>query len=129
VKRINSLKGRNLFKEVYGKGKRFKSRGIKLTVLFLGSNNEVFRDCIEKKTAAVKIGVKAGKKYGKANIRNKAKRRIKEILDEFMSEYESGFCFIVTPDVDSKNNTFQENREIIKQMLIKAGIIKYAVVK
>jgi ribonuclease P protein component len=129
VKRINSLKGRNLFREVYGKGKRFKSRGIKLCVLYLGSNNEIFRDCIENKESAVKIGIKAGRKYGKANKRNKAKRRVREILDEFMSEFESGFCFIITPDIDSKNNTFQENREIIRQLLIKAGIIKNAVNK
>jgi ribonuclease P protein component len=129
VKRINSLKGRNLFKEVYGKGKRFKSRGIKLCALYLGQNNEIFKDCIESKSSVVKIGIKAGRKYGKANRRNKAKRRVKEILDEFTSEFESGFCFIITPDEDSKNNTFQENRTVIKQLLIKAGIIKYAVDK
>ncbi len=129
MKRINSLKGRNLFKEVYGKGKRFKSRGIKLCVLYLGRDNEIFNDCIDSKSTAVKIGIKAGRKYGKANKRNKAKRRIKEILGEFTSEFESGFCFIITPDVDSKNNSFDENREIIKKLLIKAGIIKYAVDK
>jgi ribonuclease P protein component len=129
VKRINSLKGRNLFKEVYGKGKRFKSRGIKICALYLGMNNEIFNDCIESKLPAVKIAVKAGRKYGKANKRNKAKRRAKEILNEFMFEFESGFCFIIMPDADSINNTFQENREIIKQLLIKAGIIKNAVDK
>jgi len=124
VKRVYSLKRRNLFKEVYRKGRKFRGKGIQIFVVELKENDE-----IKSYTAAssgykqIKIGVTISKRYGKANARNRAKRRIKSICAELLNEMEDGYCMIIRPGINFKEISYEQSRIYIRSLLQKAGVI------
>ena len=124
MKRFYSLKGRNLFKEVYKKGKKIQGNGVKIFILKIDVFNEMFTDkYIPTDAKKVKIGISIQKKIGNAVFRNKIKRRIRSIFGGLLSEMNDGFCIIITPEVDFKSFSFEKSKSAITSLLIKTGVL------
>jgi ribonuclease P protein component len=126
VKSIYSLKGRNLFKEVYQKGGRIQDTGIRIYILKFNKSEYVKPDsgahtsiCKKK----IKIAIALTKSFGKAHIRNKAKRRIRAICTELFNELKEGFCIIIRIDSDFKNLSYEDQKRVIKSLFTKAGLL------
>lgn len=114
MKKVYSLKGRKLFKEVYKRGKRFQEKGLFIIVY------ENKRDIVDKK---IKIGISIGKKTGKAYIRNYLKRQIKSICIKIMPEIKNNYYIIIKAETNFKNYGYQEKEEIIKFLFNNAGVL------
>lgn len=128
MRREYSLKGWNLFSEVYKKGKIVKGKGIRIILLKTIDNIDVASEKssnnLTKKN--IKIGISINKKYGKAYIRNKAKRRIKSILHELLNDMQCGFYIIIRPEYNFKDFNYLNAKENIKAVLLKAMVLKNA---
>jgi len=126
VKSIYSLKGRNLFKEVYQKGRRIQGTGIRIYIL-KSINSKYVKPDNSKNTSickkSIKIAIALTKSFGKAYIRNKAKRRIRAICTELFNELKEGFCIIIRIDSDFKNLTYEDQKRVIKSLFAKAGLL------
>ncbi len=126
MKSIYSLKGRNLFKEVYQKGGRIQGAGIRIYVLKSVKIKNVKPDSDAHTTTdkkKIKIAIALTKSFGKAHIRNKAKRRIRAICRELFDELQEGFCIIIRIDSDFKNMTYEDQRRIVRSLFTKAGLL------
>jgi ribonuclease P protein component len=126
VKSIYSLKGRNLFKEVYQKGGRIQDTGIRIYVLKSNKSEYVKPESGAHTitgTKKIKIAIALTKSFGKAHIRNKAKRRIRAICTEMFNELREGFCIIIRIESDFKNLTYDDQKRIIKSLFAKAGLL------
>jgi len=126
VKRIYSLKGRNLVREVYQRGRKLQDAGIRIFFLKCSNDNYVKPD-IRKYISPrknIKIGVTLTKSFGKAHIRNRAKRRIRAICTGLINDLENGFCIIIKIDADIKNLQFEEQKRIIEKLFFKAGLLR-----
>jgi ribonuclease P protein component len=126
VKSIYSLKGRNLFKEVYFKGRKTQGTGIRVYIL-KKSNSEHVKprsgNEISGGTKNIKIAIALTKSFGKATIRNKAKRRIRAICSELFNELKEGFCIIIRIDSDFKNMAYEDQKRTVKSLFVKAGLL------
>lgn len=123
MKRLHSLKGRNLFKEVYGKGGRFKVKGFRVFVLKFDDKNRMNSKKKILSNNRTKIGLSINKKYGKAYMRNKAKRRIRSICTELLDEMNDGFYIIIKPELDFKNMSYEKSKWHIRSLLQRAGVV------
>ena len=126
MKSIYSLKGRNLFKEVYQKGGRIQGTGIRIYVLKSNKSEYVKPDsgahtsiCKKK----IKIAIALTKSFGKAHIRNKAKRSTRAICTELFNELKEGFYIIIRIDSDFNNLTYEDQKRIVKSLFVKAGLL------
>jgi ribonuclease P protein component len=127
VKRIYSLKGRDLIREVYQKGRKFQEAGIRVFIFKCGSGIYVkpdIRKYISPGVKNIKIAVTLTKSFGKAHIRNRAKRRIQAICSELFNDLRDGFCIIIKIENDFKNKQFEEEKSIIRSLFVKAGLLK-----
>jgi ribonuclease P protein component len=126
VKSIYSLKGRNLFREVYQKGRRIQGTGIRIYIL-KSNNNKYVKPDNSKNTSickkSIKIAIALTKSFGKAYIRNKAKRRIRAICTELFNELKEGFYIIIRIDSDFKNLSYEDQKRVIKSLFAKAGLL------
>lgn len=126
MKRIYSLKGKNLFKQVYRQGVKLQDQGIKIIVLKSSVN---FKDKDIQKGSngnrKIKIGISIKKNFGKAHTRNWARRKIRAILQGLLNEFENDFNMIVIPEENFKNLKHESIRIIIISLLIKAGVIQH----
>lgn len=78
---------------------------------------------IEKGNNSVyQFGFSVGKKIGNAVVRNKIKRQLKSILDE--NDYQNNFKCIIIVKKGILNQSFQEMREDLKQLVEKLEITK-----
>ena len=124
MKRQYSLKGRDLFKEVYQKGGKFQDKGLQIFVLRFDSDHKKNSNKkILSNIKTTKIGLAINKKYGKAFMRNKVKRRIRSICSELLDEMNSGYYVIIKPESDFKNIGYDESKLKIKLLLKKAGVV------
>ncbi len=110
MKRVFSLKGRNLFKEVYVKGLRVQDQGIQLIVLN-------YTDTLTK------VGISINKKFGKAYQRNRAKRQIRAIFRDLIPEIKEGIYIIIRPNKNFEQLGFEKSKTVVKSLLKKAGAI------
>jgi ribonuclease P protein component len=115
VKRRSALKGNKAFQEVYQKGKRYQKRGIQIIVLRYGEDTREY--------PAIKMGISIGKRYGKAYKRNIAKRQIRAIWRENLKNMKSGFSIIVRSGETSNILGYGEKREILLELLRRAGVL------
>lgn len=126
MKSIYSLKGRNLFREVYQKGRRIQGTGIRIYIL-KSINSKYVKPDNSKNTSickkSIKIAIALTKSFGKAYIRNKAKRRIRAICTELFNELKEGFYIIIRIDSDFKNLTYEDQKRVIKSLFAKAGLL------
>jgi len=102
---------RKEFKEVLGKGRTFKIGSLILKVLF--------------KEKGKKFGFLISKRIlKKATQRNKIKRRLREILRETVDNLKDGIraVFIASHGLEKKE--FLELKEIFKQLIKRAQLIK-----
>ncbi len=125
MKSIYSLKGRNLFKEVYLKGRRIQGTGIRVYTLKSINRNDVKPDngsngLHGKKN--IKIAIALTKSFGKAHIRNKAKRRIRVICTELLNDLKDGVFIIVRIDSEFNNLKFDDQKRVIVSLFAKAGL-------
>lgn len=125
MKRIYSLKGRNLFKEVYLKGRKIQGTGIRLFIL--KSSNSGCAEPDNSKSISygkkIKIAIALTKSFGKAYIRNKTKRRIRAICTRLLNDFKEGFFIIIRIDSDFKNISFEEQKGILKSLFVQAGLL------
>jgi len=116
VKRVFSLKGSKIFKEVYQKGKRYQKRGIQIIVLRCGEEAQT------DSSVKIKMGISIGKRYGKAYKRNIAKRQIKAIWHENLKNMKSGFYIIVRSGENSNTLGYHEKKDILLELLRRADV-------
>lgn len=126
MKRIHSLKGRNLFKEVYRKGRRIRGEGFRLYVL--RSPKSIERAAGIKgvhygDARRVRIAVVLTRSFGKAHIRNRAKRRIRAICAGLLPDVKDSFCIIIRLDDTCGNLSYEEERGIITGLFARAGLL------
>jgi ribonuclease P protein component len=118
VKRAFSLKGRNAFKEVYQKGKRYQKQGIQIIVLH---RNHIKK--ASQEDSAVKMGISIGRRYGKAHNRNRAKRQVRAIWHENLKNMKSSFYIIVRLGEASNLLDYNEKKNILPELLRRAGVL------
>jgi len=126
VKRIYSLKGRNLFREVYLKGRKLQDTGIRVFIFNINKSSYVKPVTINDGlygTKRVKIAIAPAKSYGKAHIRNRGKRRMRAICSELFNELKEGFYIIIRIDRDFRNLAFEEEKRIVRSLFAKAGLL------
>jgi ribonuclease P protein component len=120
VKRVNSLKGRNVFQEVFKNGRKSRRSGI--TVFVLRDKRKIEdKDQSEKKT--VKIGISIGRRAGKACKRNLLKRRIRVVCNELIDQINNEFLIIIKPGSGSDKLSFEDLRSEIITIFRNAGVI------
>jgi ribonuclease P protein component len=126
VKSIYSLKGRNLFKDVYLKGRKIQDTGIRIYTLkskilvdMKPDNNGNGSQGIKK----IKIAIALTRSFGKSHIRNKAKRRIRAICSGLLSELKEDFYIIIRIDSDFNNFTFENQKRILITLFSRAGLL------
>lgn len=127
MKRIYSLKGRNLFKEVFHKGRKVQDSGIRVFILKCINSEYVkpnYRTQIASNNKNTKIAITLTKSFGKAHIRNRIKRRIRAICAELFNELQDGFYIILKIDRDFIKFHYDEEKTIIKTLFLKSGIMK-----
>jgi len=128
VKRRYSLKGRDLFREIFTKGKRFKGKGIHLLLLPCPGVTQSAKNTEEEKSVfttvnEIKIGITIQKRFGKAHDRNKAKRIIRALCSEMLEDMLRGFHIIIRPNDEFKNMKYEEQKNELRRLLHKAGIL------
>ena len=119
MKRIDSLKGKRNFREIYTEGNRFRHRGIQLIILELGKR-EKNRDA----EVCIQVGIPIKKRYGNAVARNRARRRIRAVCRELLRETNVGYMMILQPGEEFKNLSYKDSKEIIKLLFNRAGVLK-----
>jgi ribonuclease P protein component len=126
VKLIYSLKGRNLFKEVYQKGRRIQDSGIRVYSLKSVKSEHVKPDYgnnISKDTKQIKIAIALTKSFGNACIRNSAKRRMRAICAGLFNEMRDGFYIIIRIDSEFKNFPYDDQKRVIRSLFSRAGLL------
>lgn len=120
MKRVNSLKGRKVFQEVFRNGRKSRRSGI--TVFVLRDKLKIEdKDQSEKKT--VKIGISIGKHAGKACKRNLIKRRIRAVCNELIDQINNEFLIIIKPGSGSENLSFEDLKSEIIAIFRNTGVI------
>lgn len=121
MKRIYSLKGRDLFKEVNIKGRKFYGNGLKLSVIKRKERHDaISRGAEPQKT--VKIGISVPKRYGNAAERNKAKRRIRAVCRTIIPEMNSGIFMVIRAEWQMKDKRLNEIQSELTALMAKAGV-------
>ena len=127
MKRIYSIKGRNLFREVYQKGRKLQDSGIRIFILKSSVVKQEMPDRVRDASGEsrnIKIAVVLTKSFGKAHTRNKARRRVRAICSQLFNDMQNGFCIIIRIDNEFKNKQFNEEKRIISSLFGRAGLLK-----
>ena len=126
MKRVYSLKGRNLFKKVFHKGKRIQDKGIQIFFLKFDKVNDIKPVQFNNSSTDnknIKIGISLGRKFGNAITRNRERRRIKAICSELLHDMLDGFYIIIRVKKRFRVLRFQEEKSIIRSLFVRAGVI------
>lgn len=124
MKRYQSLKGKKAFWEVLKKGRRFYEKQIQVIVYHvMGSENFYYKSNNHTPLNPVKVGIQIQRKYGNSVIRNLAKRRIRAICRELLQGVNNNFYIIMRPLEKFNKLNYEDSKNIIRQLLNKAGVI------
>lgn len=124
MKRIYSLKGRNVFSRVYRKGKKIQGKGVKLFILKTEDFNTLNADGnMPSDVKHVKIGISIHKKFGNAVVRNRVKRRIRCVFSGILKDLHDGFCIIITPENEFRSIDYDTCRSRIISLLMVSGVL------
>ena len=110
--KINRLKKRKDFEEVFRKGKSYKEQVVYIKV-------------VSNKLRTSRFGFIVSKKISKkAVVRNKIKRRLRELVRINLKRIKSGIdgVLVALPGIEKKE--FYELEEIIERLFKKAGIFQ-----
>lgn len=109
MKSENRLKKRKHFNYIYKNGEsKFSSL---LQMVF-----------IKNKFKPYKIGFSVNKKIGKSVVRNKVKRRLREGVSFFSKNINQNYNYIFVAKKGIEEKNFEEIKEEIKKLLIKANL-------
>ena len=120
MKRVNSLKGRKVFQEVFKNGRKGRRSGI--TVFVLRDKHKI-EDKDQSKKRTVKIGISAGRHIGNACKRNLIKRRIRAVCNELIDQINNEFLIIIKPGSGSENLSFEDLKFEIIAIFRNTGVI------
>lgn len=120
MKRVNSLKGRKVFQEVFKNGRKSRRSGITVFVL---RDKQKIEEKGQSKEKIVKIGISAGRQIGKAWKRNLIKRRIKAVCNELVDQINNEFLIIIKPGFGSENLSFEDLKFEIIAIFKNTGVI------
>lgn len=120
MKRVNSLKGRKVFQEVFKYGRKSRRSGI--TVFVLRDKGKI-EERDQSKKGNVKIGISAGRQIGKACKRNLIKRRIRAVCNELIDQINNEFLIIIKPGSGSENLSFEDLKSEIIAIFRSTGVI------
>lgn len=121
MKKKYSLKGRELFKEVNIRGKKYHGVFLKLSVI-KKRPERINEKPFEKPEDHTKIGIIVPKRYGKAVERNIAKRRIRAVCRSILPLIKEGTLVIIRIEYKMKDASIDELKKELKQLLYKAGV-------
>lgn len=120
MKRINSLKGRKIFQEVFQNGRKSRRSGI--TVFVLKDKRKIKgEDQSEKRD--VKIGISVSRHYGKACKRNLIKRRIRAVCNELIDHINNEFLIIIKPGSGSDKLSYEDLKFEMAAIFRNTGVI------
>jgi ribonuclease P protein component len=124
VKRIQSLKGKKTFTEVFKKGRRYRSDQMELIVL---KANKIKKKSINtdkdiNSRNGIYAGIQITRKYGNAVQRNRIRRQIKAVFNELFRDKTDELYIILRPNYLNKTRNFTDLRTNIATLLNKAGI-------
>jgi len=120
VKRVNSLKGRKIFKEVFQNGKKSRRSGI--TVFVLKDKRKIIGGD-QSEIGDVKIGISVSRHYGKACKRNLIKRRIRAVCNELIDRINNGFVIIIKPGSGSDKLSYEDLKFEMVAIFRNTGVI------
>ncbi|MBI3337423.1 MAG: ribonuclease P protein component [Candidatus Staskawiczbacteria bacterium] len=111
LSQINRLRKKKDFEKLFKEGKSFKSTFLVLKAVKNNLKENRFGFIVSKKVSK------------KAILRNKIKRNLRDIVRQNIKDIKSGVdvVLIVLPDFGKKN--FSEIKEILNNLLKKAGLI------
>ncbi len=123
MKRINSLKGKKVFEDIYKRGKRVRQSEVQLIILEQGRKDNV--EC-EKPALSpeIKVGIPINRRYGNSVSRNKAKRRIRAICKEILHDVDESYFIIIRPKEEFKNLSYTRSKEVIRLLFKNAGVLR-----
>lgn len=120
MKRVNSLKGRKVFQEVFQNGRKSRRSGITVFVL---KNNQNIKGKDQSEKGDVKIGISVSRHYGKAWKRNLIKRRIRAVCHELIDQINNGFLIIIKPGFGLDKLSFEDLKFEIIAIFRSTGVI------
>lgn len=120
MKRVNSLKGRKIFQEVFQNGRKSRRSGI--TVFVLKDNRKIKGEDQSEK-GDVKIGISVSRHYGKACKRNLIKRRIRAVCNELIDHINNEFLIIIKPGSGSDKLSFEDLKFEMVAIFRNTGVI------
>ena len=125
MKKIQSLKGKKAFSEVFKKGRRYRIAQMELIVLKEIFNKKSKEEGIKVNQSSLNgiyAGIQVSRKFGNAVARNKVKRQIRAVLNELFRKNTSEIYIIIRPNSFKKSRSFTELRNNIAALLYKAGL-------
>ena len=127
MKRINSLKGKKIFEELYNTGKWYHHRDVQLIVLKQKGKNDIInnsKDLVTERSCGIQVGIPINRKFGNAVTRNRAKRRIKAICQELLQDVKEDYYFIIRPKTEFKDLNYTNSKQIIQSLFKSAGVLR-----
>jgi len=123
VKKIHSLKGRNSFKEVFSRGRRYNTEGVQLIVLKRDGGIKGSHGPADLQNGESRLGISIGRSYGNAVQRNRAKRRIRAMVRELLPAVKKGYYIIIRPGKGFQKAEYTGASANIRCLFKKAGIV------
>ncbi|MBP7583776.1 MAG: ribonuclease P protein component [Spirochaetes bacterium] len=126
MKRAYSLKGREVFQEVFRRGKRFS--GTDLRIIVRQRKNETDRSgrgTVGNDSAVprINIGITLSRKYGNAVARNRSRRIIRSICRDYIPLMRGGYYIVIQPGSGFKEKSYIEARGELAELFRKAGVL------
>jgi len=126
VKRAYSLKGREVFQEVFKRGKRFSGTDLRIIVRRRNTGSDRAGHGTSGNDSAlprVNIGITLNRKYGNAVARNRSRRIIRSICRDYIPLMRGGYYIVILPGAGFKEKSYIEAREELAELFRKAGVV------
>lgn len=121
MKKLNSLKGRSVFRDVLKHGAKLQDKFIRIYIL---RNHKMNRDAKQKldfqEPGNPKIGILLSRYFGKAHERNRMRRRLKAICRIYIKCMKDNYLIVLRPERGFLALSFEEEYKILIDLLAKA---------